>query len=293
MGTPAQTFDSRLKLEGPLGMLRRYAAWRRDSVVRWATHRDRTPTLTEFLRAVNVQTQDPWSFIEYTLGVSVAPELAVSLDKEFSDLLRQVTDRHAELRNESIRFSADPNRIPADLPYPISWAVEDTEARVYHHLVRLLKPNRVVETGVANGFSSFFLLSAMERNHRGTLTSLDVSDNVGRLVPPDLREAWDLRILPRKGTKEAFHRAMGKLAGTDLFIHDSDHSYGWQDFEYAAAWHQYLHHDGLLLSDDADLSYAFVDFVRSHRDDPLFDTASLVCRSKVLAMARHRGDGGG
>jgi predicted O-methyltransferase YrrM len=40
-------------------------------------------------------------------------------------------------------------------------------------IIRALKPNIIVETGVANGASSFYLLLALKRNKKGHLFSID------------------------------------------------------------------------------------------------------------------------
>src|SRR5271156_5195455 len=41
-------------------------------------------------------------------------------------------------------------------------------------LIRHLRPNHVVETGVARGFTSRFILEALERNGSGHLWSIDL-----------------------------------------------------------------------------------------------------------------------
>lgn len=46
-----------------------------------------------------------------------------------------------------------------------------------------------------------------------------------------------------------------------MFLHDSDHSYRWRMFEYTTVRDR-LKSDGILLSDDVDVSYAFIDFMQ-------------------------------
>jgi hypothetical protein len=63
-------------------------------------------------------------------------------------------------------------------------------------VVRAIKPDCVLETGVANGVYYSYLLLAMERNQKGALHSVDVNDRsffssgkqVGWIVPGWLRQ---------------------------------------------------------------------------------------------------------
>lgn len=50
-------------------------------------------------------------------------------------------------------------------------------------LARALKPEVVVETGVANGISSSFILKALDENARGRLCSVDLHCREGVAVP--------------------------------------------------------------------------------------------------------------
>lgn len=97
---------------------------------------------------------------------------------------------------------------------------------VLYVLVRHLKPDLVVETGVRGGFSSAHLLRALERNDRGRLVSIDVGDRsllpddladpeVGWIVPRPLRRRWDLRIAR---SETVLPDVLGRE--TDLFFSD-------------------------------------------------------------------------
>jgi len=48
------------------------------------------------------------------------------------------------------------------------------EGPIIYTLIRCLKPRIVIETGVANGASSTFILSALEKNNLGKLYSIDL-----------------------------------------------------------------------------------------------------------------------
>ena len=127
----------------------------------------------------------------------------------------------------------------------------------------------MVETGVANGASSTFILSAMAANGIGSLYSIDWSDNeefsfvpkgkeIGWMVPHELRKRWHLEI---GRTEEKLKPLLKEITPIDIFFHDSDHSYETMIYEYKSAW-LHLKKNGLLLSDDVKMNMAFDEFTR-------------------------------
>lgn len=140
-------------------------------------------------------------------------------------------------------------------------------AEMLYALVRNLKPGKVMETGVANGISSFYILAAMEKNGRGRLISIDCvpegapdflppGKGPGWLIPAGLRGRWELVA---GSSAEHLPRLLEREAPVDIFLHDSEHSYANMMFEYSSAWPR-LRGGGLLLTDDAGLTFAFRDF---------------------------------
>ena len=130
--------------------------------------------------------------------------------------------------------------------------------------VRALAPDIVVETGVASGVSSSYLLLALDKNARGKLYSIDLGDSrylppgkpPGWIVPDRLKSRWDLRM---GDSRELLPRVLTELGTTDVFIHDSLHTYEQMLWEYRAAY-PFLKPGGLLVSDDAAWNPAFPDF---------------------------------
>jgi predicted O-methyltransferase YrrM len=134
-------------------------------------------------------------------------------------------------------------------------------------LVRGLKPTTVVELGVGNGHSSFFIIRALQANGFGTLHSFDVEPEAGRLLDNTDRSSWDFRLLARrKGTRELM-RHLGCLPTADLCFHDADHNYLAQYVEFRRLWDQ-LSQVGLMVGDDVDASYALIDFCRLVQKTP-------------------------
>ena len=158
-------------------------------------------------------------------------------------------------RLQEVRREAGPRALWADL--------FGKSNRLIYALVRLAEPSHVVETGVANGVSSLYILAALEKNAHGTLHSLDLGRDylsgkaTGWIVPRGLQHRWDLRI---GDAKELLPKTLEELAAIDVFIHDSDHSYEHMFYEFELA-DAYLTNGGMLLADDAEFNEAFPEFV--------------------------------
>ena len=131
-----------------------------------------------------------------------------------------------------------------------------------YQLTEYIQARRVIETGVAYGWSSLaFLLSLKNRN--GFLVSTDLpyaglnnEDFVGCVVPEELHNYWMLlRGLDRQRVPEAI-----KLVGTmDLCHYDSDKSYSGRMWTYPRLWSA-LRSGGIFISDDIGDNMGFADF---------------------------------
>ena len=136
---------------------------------------------------------------------------------------------------------------------------------VLYHLCRGMKVEQVVETGVANGWSTLAVLLALRENGRGRLASVDMPyakmNNeawVGCAVPQGLRDRWNLI---RKPDRDGLPEAIGGLGTLDLAHYDSDKSYEGRMFGYHLLWNA-LRPGGVLLSDDVEDNSAFADFAK-------------------------------
>jgi predicted O-methyltransferase YrrM len=132
--------------------------------------------------------------------------------------------------------------------------------------IRAFRPETVVETGVANGVSSAYILLALGKNERGALYSVGLNDSqflpvgkpLGWIVPQSLKSRWNLTI---GDSRTVLPPLLEKLGTIDVFIHDSLHTYDHMLWEYRTAF-PYLRPGGLLFSDDAAWNSAFPDFCR-------------------------------
>jgi hypothetical protein len=166
----------------------------------------------------------------------------------------------------------------------------NTLAQTLWILIRHLKPAKVVETGVARGISSAFQLGAMEKNGIGQLWSIDLPPvqpgwqvETGSAIPDRLRSRW---TYIRASSRRALPPLLAELAAIDMFVHDGLHTAETMTFEFHHVW-PYLVNDGVLLSDDADASPAFVEFFQRTALEPLVmtepDKGSVVGLLKKLA----------
>ena len=137
---------------------------------------------------------------------------------------------------------------------------------VLYAVVRALRPEVVVETGVGSGVSSTFFLSAMERNSTGRLYSVDLplpeerllpeGERSGWMVPDRLRDSWELTLGDSRQELPALFERLGDVDG---FFHDSDHSFDHMTWEFALAY-PYVSPGGVVLSDDITSNDAWDEF---------------------------------
>jgi predicted O-methyltransferase YrrM len=168
-------------------------------------------------------------------------------------------------------------------------AIGYAEGVYLYGILRTVRPEVVVETGVANGFSTAFSLLALQANGSGHLYSIDLPREVGRayepgtfyegegragippgsepgwLIPPALKERWTL-ILGR--SQEKLPPLLERLGTVDIFMHDSEHSFECMWFEFNAAWPA-LRPGGVLVSDDVNSTEAFGRFAAQEGREPV------------------------
>lgn len=147
--------------------------------------------------------------------------------------------------------------------------------QILYFMVRKIKPKFVVETGVAAGKSTGYILQALKDNDFGNLYSIDLPfqwytygerklhldslppDKIpGFLVPEELKKKWKF-ILGNTGEK--LPHLLKELDKIDIFFHDSEHIDKTMLFEYQTAW-PYIKKGGYLLSDDINHTAAFNKF---------------------------------
>lgn len=130
---------------------------------------------------------------------------------------------------------------------------------------RVLRPRVVVETGVAYGITTTFIISPLERNGMGVLHSVDLppladvdGTYVGILVPEHLRGRW---VLHRGVSRKVLPKLMKEWEGeVGLFVHDSLHTY-WNVRDELPLVTPHLGRPSAVLLDDVHLNRAFTEWV--------------------------------
>jgi hypothetical protein len=147
-------------------------------------------------------------------------------------------------------------------------------------LTRHLKPSKVVETGVAHGVTSRFILEALKRNGSGHLWSVDL---------PPIERVWqkqigiavgdayaDRRSYIRGSSRRRLPGLLSQLGQIDLFIHDSLHSERNVRFELDRAWAA-LRPGGAVVVDDVDANWGFRSFIHAFSGHQ-----SMICEAEPL-----------
>ena len=151
----------------------------------------------------------------------------------------------------------------------------DNEANVtnYYALIRELEPNIVVETGTASGSMTSWILSALDRNGKGQLVSIDMppikgrltmdmsipKEDIGFLIPSEYHQRWKYMI----GDSKVLLPKVLLEKDVDVFAHDSLHSRSHMLFEYNVA-HCLIKPGKIILSDDILCNTAWFHFLNSH-----------------------------
>ncbi len=125
-------------------------------------------------------------------------------------------------------------------------------ASFLHAYVIQYKPKVVIETGVANGITTNVIMHALAQVG-GTLHSFDVDPKTENVYhgPGD----WKFHLLTGEFERD-LKRQISEIGDVNLWIHDSNHGYQWQSFEYELA-RKTLSPGVLLVSDDIDSSTAW------------------------------------
>lgn len=132
-----------------------------------------------------------------------------------------------------------------------------------YYITLSIKASKVVETGVAYGWSSLAILKALNEIGGGRLVSTDMpyakmnnEQYVGLVVPDYLKDKWKIIRLP---DITGLPQALKGFDEIDLCHYDSDKSYRGRMWAYPRLWKS-LRSGGYLISDDISDNIAFKEF---------------------------------
>ncbi len=197
-------------------------------------------------------TVQPWEEvigrIERASGLAVTPHLVE----------RTLLDAEAAVRRRAASLSAE-------AAFPPIYDADRELARLVYALCRALRPYTVVQTGVANGLLSAYVLAALEANGRGALHDIDLpgfqpgAEAVGALVPERLRARWTLH---RGASRRVLPGLLAALGRVDMFVHDSLHTRRNVLRELRSA-QPYLARPAVVAVDDVNENPAFHEWVEA------------------------------
>jgi predicted O-methyltransferase YrrM len=156
------------------------------------------------------------------------------------------------------------------------WNAEEQLFTLLYSLIKANNSKLIIETGVANGITTNAIMKALEESGaNGELNSFDVL--------PETRKAysgggnWKFHLLKGKNVHKQIKSAVSSLPKVDVWVHDSNHGYRWQKFEYLLAL-SVLSKNGILISDDIDASSAWGELAKTHfrKSYVIFDSRKFI-----------------
>lgn len=217
-------------------------------------------TLKKFVRRASGQTVDkPVSVIEYQqheieVYTNISKFISNDQSLTFVEIENESKAWYAEWKNWKSMQQGDA---------PDNWNAGEGLSLALYMLVRTLKPSLVVETGTANGASAAAILAALEANHIGILHTFDVFDFNLKYVPNALKKRVHKHVVTERNRLETWMQSNKNLINeSSIFLHDSNHSYEHQSWEYRIATQNGF---GTLISDDVDDSRAFLELKASQK----------------------------
>lgn len=186
-----------------------------------------------------------------------------SFRKNTAVLNKKIDDFFNFLKNKEY-----PSRIK---PYPLFYTLDKESGFFLYSICKILKPDKVVETGVAYGLGSTFILQSLKENQKGKLFSIDdvfrpweSKNMIGSIIPDDLKSNWEIHFGTSKNKLKSILESLGEI---DIFFHDSLHTSKNMLFEFNTVW-PFLKKGGFLLSDDIGSNNSFYEFYSAKNVKP-------------------------
>ncbi len=183
--------------------------------------------------------------------------------EQYEDFLQNLdADLWSETQEACSALTRDAKSKLETIPYDLGGG---GNYELLYFLTRYMNPKNVVETGVAAGWSSSAVLTALEKNGQGMLYSSDFpyfrmkdpENYIGFVVANDLKSNWRLFI---EGDQYNLPKICEEVEQIDLFHYDSDKSYEGR----VRAFHEVsskLSDNAAIIFDDIQDNAHFKDFV--------------------------------
>ena len=203
-----------------------------------------------------------------TNGVFLSIEQLVKFEKEFPREIIDYLDKGKDLFHIVSKTQSSITNT--------RWNAEEQLFILLYSLIKANKSKLIIETGVANGISTNAIMKALEESGGdGELHSFDVLPETSKAYVGGGN--WNFYLLKGKNVHKQINSAVSLLPKVDVWVHDSNHGYRWQKFEYLLAL-SVLSKNGILISDDIDASSAWGELAKTHfrKSYVIFDSRKFI-----------------
>lgn len=213
--------------------------------------------------------------MRYTLRNSriVSENAAEALSQEFHEL------QFSSIYNEADEFYSRLKSADGFHNFPESWNAGRNLCIFLFTYIRITQPKVIVETGIANGFTTLTILEAL-KYYEGELHSFDIESSASSIGSG--HSNWTFHKLDYRNPKVSLRKQAKELPAIDLWLHDSDHSFLWQNFEIELA-KKYLKKSGLFVMDDIDSSRAW-----NNNNDTFASSSVVFDKRKFFGFAKFK-----
>lgn len=199
-------------------------------------------------------------------------KIALSPVDFISYLYPEIKKRSIENFVKEAELKLSDNKYISSEDFPSKWNSGRNLQIIIFAITRLVAPDFVVETGTANGTTANSWASAMKLNKKGKVITVDIKNTTLPAVSKENLKYIECQV--SDGSINALSNILQKRNfKNSIFLHDSDHSYFGQYSDYQAALNNNF---DLLLSDDIDASFAFIDFSENLNSVVLFDERKFI-----------------
>ena len=203
-----------------------------------------------------------------TNGVFLSIEQLVNFEKEFS---RDIIDYIDEAKDLFLNATKTQSNVTSS-----RWNAEEQLFTLLYSLIKANKSKLIIETGVANGISTNAIMKALEGSGGdGELNSFDLLPETSKAYLGGGN--WNFHLLKGKNVHKQIKSVVSVFPKVDVWVHDSNHGYRWQKFEYLLAL-SVLSKNGILISDDIDASSAWGELAETHfrKSYVIFDSRKFI-----------------
>jgi len=210
--------------------------------------------------------------LEEYLELSIEPEEAFSRffsEKELDPKIFSKLENHID---QFIKLKSKEKSFTKENPYRVNFGLNTPFCRMLFSFCFFTNVDVVIETGVANGFSSSYILLALDLLKKGELYSFDdlilpwhSKEKVGMAIPNNLKHRMNLIF---SNAVEELPTLLIKIKEIDIFYHDSLNRYENMKKELEVVWPS-IKKGGFVICNDVSQHDAFLDFADEVRRKPV------------------------